>query len=388
MKLSRSSVSSTRLVLNLDSLVPREDEILALSPALATFGTPDPFTEAPVFRRQDSLDEDTTEADSGLSSASMDSTWWLTPEFEATKFVRRRGSPSSVASALSHSTSFDGRFYSTPGKGQSSFNGPWASIASDGGSADGLMDMSGPPTKQDDVGRTQASQGDEHCTTLMLQNLPTGFSEEVLTRMLEAMGLKGLFDYVYVPMTKRSPFHRNFAFVNFVTPEVARNFRARCHGCKFSSGTSEKTLLVFTAHHQVGPSGQPHPALHRRAQQPEPHDEELQQAPPMRRLPPTHLRQQQDVLQHLPLLEQLLARSGGGTDDSEGLNAVAPQPLPATRLAVCAAPLSAPLPTAVPVRRPREPQQELDQPATGPPRNPTKVLENLIELQLAHSGHP
>mmetsp|Transcript_3966 Transcript_3966/g.11911 ORF Transcript_3966/g.11911 Transcript_3966/m.11911 type:complete len:587 (-) Transcript_3966:73-1833(-) len=59
-------------------------------------------------------------------------------------------------------------------------------------------------------------------TTVMLRNLPEGFSRSMLIRMLDEAGFVGFYDFVYMPMNFRTKSSFGYAFVNLVAPHVAQ----------------------------------------------------------------------------------------------------------------------------------------------------------------------
>lgn len=62
-------------------------------------------------------------------------------------------------------------------------------------------------------------------TTVMLRNLPEGYTRNMLTAMLDEGGFAGMFDFVYMPMNFRTKASFGYAFVNLAAPSDAE----RCH---------------------------------------------------------------------------------------------------------------------------------------------------------------
>jgi len=71
-------------------------------------------------------------------------------------------------------------------------------------------------------------------TTLMVRNLPIRFTQDML---LNLWPNNGTYDLLYLPFNFRTKKNLGFAFINFVTPEFASDFRQRWH--KKSSGPDE-----------------------------------------------------------------------------------------------------------------------------------------------------
>mmetsp|Transcript_56889 Transcript_56889/g.123079 ORF Transcript_56889/g.123079 Transcript_56889/m.123079 type:complete len:341 (-) Transcript_56889:155-1177(-) len=103
---------------------------------------------------------------------------------------------------------------------------PWVHSAVASTSAAGLPDL--------------ASQK----TTVMLRNLPDGFSREEVMDILKAEGFGNRVDFIYVPMNFRNKASFGYAFVNLVSPEAAEKCRERFEGFKAWPRQSEKICEV------------------------------------------------------------------------------------------------------------------------------------------------
>jgi len=62
---------------------------------------------------------------------------------------------------------------------------------------------------------------DENRTTVMVRNIPTHLSQAAFVTELIARGYRGLFDFVYMPMSLRSNGCFGYAFVNFTCASLA-----------------------------------------------------------------------------------------------------------------------------------------------------------------------
>lgn len=85
-------------------------------------------------------------------------------------------------------------------------------------------------------------------TTLAIRNLPFHLRQQDLLQALDGSGFAGLYDFVYLPHKFKE--HRNlgFAFVNFISEEVAREFSAAWqHSYHFASKTMRKPLNICAA---------------------------------------------------------------------------------------------------------------------------------------------
>jgi hypothetical protein len=64
----------------------------------------------------------------------------------------------------------------------------------------------------------------EMCTTVMLKNLPTNYTREMLCRLFDNKGFAGQYDFVLLPMDFKTSENRGSAHVNFVDSIVAAQF--------------------------------------------------------------------------------------------------------------------------------------------------------------------
>mmetsp|Transcript_23464 Transcript_23464/g.58359 ORF Transcript_23464/g.58359 Transcript_23464/m.58359 type:complete len:411 (-) Transcript_23464:301-1533(-) len=79
-------------------------------------------------------------------------------------------------------------------------------------------------------GSTTALRLREGTTTVMIRNIPKNVTQQSLIRELNSSGYADLFDFCYAPiesLQSRQP--SGFAFVNFVSPEVAMKFAQDWH---------------------------------------------------------------------------------------------------------------------------------------------------------------
>lgn len=88
-------------------------------------------------------------------------------------------------------------------------------------------------------------------TTLMLRNAPQYLSRSELLRMLDAEGLNGKYDFIYLPVNFLSEFGLGYAFINGTTPDNAREIRRAFDGKVFSDrNPTVKCSVTWSSPHQ------------------------------------------------------------------------------------------------------------------------------------------
>jgi len=70
--------------------------------------------------------------------------------------------------------------------------------------------------RDDDKENHQAKIGSKEKTTVMLRNLPNNYTREMFLQMLDENGLKGQYDFVYLPCDFYHDANLGYAFVNMV----------------------------------------------------------------------------------------------------------------------------------------------------------------------------
>lgn len=85
-------------------------------------------------------------------------------------------------------------------------------------------------------------------TTLMVRNLPHAIVQSDLARELDKSGFENLYDFLYMPSVFDSGRGKGYAFVNFVTSEVAYLFMSLWHKShRFTVSRNKKTLDISVA---------------------------------------------------------------------------------------------------------------------------------------------
>merc|ERR1719350_2451980 len=88
------------------------------------------------------------------------------------------------------------------------------------------------------------------CTTVMMRHIPHKYTQQCLLTEINAAGFQDQFDFFYLPTDVRTRANRGFAFINFVTPEIAEVFFHVFHGQQLRHFNAENALAIVVADHQ------------------------------------------------------------------------------------------------------------------------------------------
>jgi len=91
----------------------------------------------------------------------------------------------------------------------------------------------------------QAGGGLCGCTTVMVQNVPREFTTNRWVKEIDRAGFHGQYDFMYLPM--RNNLNRGFAFVNFISADIAERFYLKFHGHMALQTKAEKPFAVMPA---------------------------------------------------------------------------------------------------------------------------------------------
>jgi RNA recognition motif-containing protein len=82
----------------------------------------------------------------------------------------------------------------------------------------------------------------------MIRNVPNRLSQWALCEELEAVGLTGTFDFLYVPLDLRTMSNVGYAFINFSEAADAQRCAERLQGMRLKKmGGSSKVIEVSRA---------------------------------------------------------------------------------------------------------------------------------------------
>eukprot|EP00928_Gymnodinium_smaydae_P098648 TRINITY_DN9216_c0_g1_i3.p1 TRINITY_DN9216_c0_g1~~TRINITY_DN9216_c0_g1_i3.p1 ORF type:complete len:502 (+),score=50.08 TRINITY_DN9216_c0_g1_i3:80-1585(+) len=88
-------------------------------------------------------------------------------------------------------------------------------------------------------------------TTVMLMNVPLGYTTSKLMRTIDSEGFAGMYDFIYVPMDFAARGSSGFAFVNLVDPLVAQRFVAAFNAfSRWLTRSKNVCRAVWAKHHQ------------------------------------------------------------------------------------------------------------------------------------------
>jgi len=89
-------------------------------------------------------------------------------------------------------------------------------------------------------------------TTVMLRNLPDGFTREGLLHLLDSEGFAGKYDFAYLPVDFDTLTGLNHAFVNLVSPAEAERLREHLEGFSGWAVQSDNVCSVAWNDRQQG----------------------------------------------------------------------------------------------------------------------------------------
>lgn len=96
----------------------------------------------------------------------------------------------------------------------------------------------------------EAQMPEAEVTSMMVRNLPFNLTQQKLIDALDATGFAGLYDFCYLPHKFRDHKNVGYAFVNFVNPTAAQEFKRKWHqdkGTVFKTSDMRKALNVTDA---------------------------------------------------------------------------------------------------------------------------------------------
>merc|ERR1719321_915775 len=99
------------------------------------------------------------------------------------------------------------------------------------------------PPKKQDLKELNTEPVDE-VTTLMIRGIPCSFSQDTLMKLIDNVGLKGKYDFFYLPRAGNHGSNLGYAFVNFIDAQCAEHFVATFNGVPLDPARSMKICTV------------------------------------------------------------------------------------------------------------------------------------------------
>jgi len=97
------------------------------------------------------------------------------------------------------------------------------------------------------LGLCSSNQLHARVTTLMIKNIACRCKPGDAMRILDTVGLKGTYDFLYLPMNSSKSANLGYLFVNFMKPGHAARCSKLLTGCAFGSDLSHKRCEVSAA---------------------------------------------------------------------------------------------------------------------------------------------
>jgi len=99
-----------------------------------------------------------------------------------------------------------------------------------------------PPKKQDL--KELNTEPVEEITTLMIRGIPCSFSQDTLMKLIDNAGLKGKYDFFYLPRAGNNGSNLGYAFVNFVDNACAEHYMTTFNGVPLDPSRSLKVCTI------------------------------------------------------------------------------------------------------------------------------------------------
>jgi len=87
-------------------------------------------------------------------------------------------------------------------------------------------------------------------TTLMIRNVPRRYTEDAFVHEINKMAAPCDYNFLYLPWDTRKSANMGFAFVNFVSAEIAANVSQKHNGAPWGLVNANKRIVMMPAHLQ------------------------------------------------------------------------------------------------------------------------------------------
>merc|ERR1719335_129478 len=102
------------------------------------------------------------------------------------------------------------------------------------------------PSKKQDL-RELNTEPVEEITTLMIRGIPCSFSQDTLMKLIDNAGLKGKYNFFYLPRAGNNGSNLGYAFINFLDHESAEKCVAMFNGVPLDPSRSTKICTISPA---------------------------------------------------------------------------------------------------------------------------------------------
>merc|ERR1719388_342474 len=113
------------------------------------------------------------------------------------------------------------------------------------------------PSKKQDL-RELNTEPVEEITTLMIRGIPCSFSQDTLMKLIDNAGLKGKYDFFYLPRAGKNGSNLGYAFINFTDTPAAEYCMATFNGIPLDPPRSTKVCTIAPADIQGLPNLRKH----------------------------------------------------------------------------------------------------------------------------------
>jgi len=102
------------------------------------------------------------------------------------------------------------------------------------------------PCKKQDLRELNTEPVDE-ITTLMIRGIPCSFSQDTLMKLIDSAGLRGKYDFFYLPRAGNNGSNLGYAFINFTNSECAEICMTTFNGVPLDPPRSTKICTISPA---------------------------------------------------------------------------------------------------------------------------------------------
>lgn len=87
----------------------------------------------------------------------------------------------------------------------------------------------------------------KNVVTVMIRKVPIRYTLQLLLEEIESAGFGGFFDFVHLPLNPHTKLSKGYAFVNFLTPQLAMTFKDSFEGRPMKYFGSQKPVTLSPA---------------------------------------------------------------------------------------------------------------------------------------------